>query len=63
MGITTFGSKIYVLSGHDGENSFYPNIEVYDIETDEWTVLPHLTLPYGRCRFTCVAMGTKQSGT
>lgn len=62
-GITTFGSKIYVLSGHDGENSFYPNIEVYDIETDEWTVLPHLTLPYGRCRFTCVAMGTKQSGT
>ena len=60
-GVTTIGSRIYVLSGHDGENSFFPSIEVYDTETSRWSELPILTLPYGRCRFTCVTMDTKQT--
>ncbi|XP_048774657.1 kelch-like protein 3 isoform X2 [Ostrea edulis] len=60
-GVTTMGSKIYVLSGHDGENSFFSSIEVYDTDTSRWSELPILTLPYGRCRFTCVAMDTKQA--
>lgn len=61
LGVTTIGNKIYVLSGHDGENSFFSSIEVYDTETSRWSELPILTLPYGRCRFTCVAMDTKQA--
>lgn len=61
IGVTTIGNKIYVLSGHDGENSFFSSIEVYDTETSRWSELPILTLPYGRCRFTCVAMDTKQA--
>lgn len=61
LGVTTIGNKIYVLSGHNGENSFFSSIEVYDTETTRWSELPILTLPYGRCRFTCVAMDTKQA--
>ncbi|KAK3100035.1 hypothetical protein FSP39_013760 [Pinctada imbricata] len=60
-GVAVIGNKIYVLSGHDGENSFYSSIEVFDVDTNEWSILPHLTLPYGRCRFTCVAMDTKDT--
>ena len=50
------GDKIYVLSGHDGENSFFHNIEEYNIATDTWTLLSSTIMPYGRCRFGCTAL-------
>ena len=55
-GITCLGRKLYVLSGHDGDNSFYHSIEEYSIPTDTWSELSATTLPYGRSRFGCVAL-------
>ncbi|XP_013388624.1 kelch-like protein 12 [Lingula anatina] len=55
-GAATINGKIYVLSGHDGENSFFSNVEEYDLDTDTWKIVPNITLPFGRCRFGCVAM-------
>lgn len=60
-GVTAFNNKIFVLGGNDGGNSFFSNIEVYDINEDKWNIMTSLTLPYGRCRFTTVAMGTQQT--
>ena len=55
-GVCALESKIYVLSGHDGENSFYHSIEEYDIDSDTWNTVSSTILPYGRCRFGCVAL-------
>ncbi|CAC5356437.1 unnamed protein product [Mytilus coruscus] len=60
-GVTAFNNQIFVLGGNDGGNSFYSNIESYDTTDDKWKVMASLTLPYGRCRFTAVAMGTQQT--
>ncbi|CAG2250529.1 KLHL2_3 [Mytilus edulis] len=60
-GVTAFNNQIFVLGGNDGGNSFYSNIESYDTTEDKWKVMASLTLPYGRCRFTAVAMGTQQT--
>ncbi|XP_063415045.1 kelch-like protein 3 isoform X1 [Mytilus trossulus] len=60
-GVTAFNNQIFVLGGNDGGNSFYSNIENYDTTEDKWKVMASLTLPYGRCRFTAVAMGTQQT--
>ena len=61
IGVTAFNNQIYVLGGNDGGNSFYSNIEMYDVSEDDWKIMTSLTLPYGRCRFTAVAMGTQQT--
>ncbi|KAI0237965.1 hypothetical protein LSAT2_011423 [Lamellibrachia satsuma] len=55
-GVASMDRKIYVLSGHDGENSFHHNIEEYDLATDTWTEMSTTNVPYGRCRFGCVAL-------
>ncbi len=55
-GVVSVGSKLLVLSGHDGANSFYNTVEEYDAQRDAWTVLSCTVLPYGRCRFGCVAL-------
>ena len=50
------GDKIYVVSGHDGENSFYNTVEEYDVITDTWTMWEETALPYGRCRFGVIGI-------
>ncbi len=56
IGVAAVGNKLLALSGHDGANSFYHTVEEYNIEQDIWRVISSTVLPYGRCRFGCVAL-------
>ncbi len=55
-GVAVANDKIFVLSGHDGENSFYNSVEEYDILQNKWTTWNNAVLPYGRCRFGCLGL-------
>ena len=56
LGVIAVESKLYVVGGDDGTANL-TSVEVYDPETDQWTLLPsHMSL--GRS-YAGIALGEK----
>jgi len=55
-GVTSVNDQIVVISGHDGESSFFANAEVYDIPSNTWSLSTMTNIPVGRRRFACVSV-------
>jgi len=55
-GVTSVNDQILVISGHDGESTFFSNTEVYDIPSNTWSTSSMTNIPVGRRRFACVSV-------
>ncbi|XP_055349062.1 kelch-like protein 2 [Paramacrobiotus metropolitanus] len=60
-GCAYLDGKLYVIGGDVEEWDSYGTIEVYDDETDSWTLLPkNCRLPEGKSGMACVVMKMKR---
>ncbi|XP_044498588.1 F-box/kelch-repeat protein SKIP20-like [Mangifera indica] len=44
------GSKVYVAGGHDNQKNALKSAEVYDVEADEWRMLPEMEEERDECQ-------------
>lgn len=47
------GSKVYVAGGHDNQKNALKSAEVYDVDKDEWMVLPDMEEERDECLGMC----------
>ncbi|KAH7573409.1 hypothetical protein JRO89_XS03G0143700 [Xanthoceras sorbifolium] len=48
------GSKVYVAGGHDNQKNGLKSAEVYDVDRDEWGVLPEMVEERDECLGMCL---------
>ncbi|KAJ0035132.1 hypothetical protein Pint_26495 [Pistacia integerrima] len=48
------GSKVFVAGGHDNQKNALKSAEVYDVEADEWRMLPEMEEERDECQGMCL---------